>query len=246
VIRHRAARWLAIATALTLIGCQQGIEDTATPTPGTAAVMAEALQAPVADPPVHPSDTALPVTTTTAAPEPVPAEMVAPYEPPTTTTTTTTAPPPPPPPAAPKIRVAKAPSAPAGIAPAAAPPAAAPIDSAGASALTSLTNGVRTSAGLAPLARDGSLDAQAVAWAQELASSGRLRHSNIPRSIIGKPWSTVGENVGVGPSVQIVHNALVASSGHYANIVGPAYTRVGIGVAVDASGQVWVCEVFGG
>jgi uncharacterized protein YkwD len=242
VIRHRAARWLAVAAALTLIGCQQGIEDTATPTPGTAAVMAGALRAPVADPPVHPSEVAVPVTTTTAAPEPVPAEMVAPYEPPTTTTTTTTTTaPPPPPPAAPRIRVAKAPTASPS-----APPAAAPIDSAGASALTSLTNGVRASAGLAPLARDGSLDAQAIAWAQELASSGRLRHSNIPRSIIGKPWSTVGENVGVGPSVQIVHDALVASSGHYANIAGPAYTRVGIGVAVDASGQVWVCEVFGG
>lgn len=243
MIRHRAARWLAVAAALTLIGCQQGIEDTATPTPGTAAVMAEALRAPVADPPVPPSEVAAPVTTTTAAPEPVPAEMVAPYEPPTTTTTTTTTTtaPPPPPPAAPRIRVAKAPAISTGV-----PPTAAPIDSAAASTFTSLTNGVRASAGLAPLARDGSLDAQAVAWAQELARSGQLRHSNIPRAVIGKPWSTVGENVGVGPSVQILHDALVASSGHYANIAGPAYTRVGIGVAVDASGQVWVCQVFAG
>jgi uncharacterized protein YkwD len=197
--------------------------------------MNETLRAPTPTVDVSVAEVSVP---TTAAPEPVPAEMVAPYEPPVTTTTTTTTAPPPP--VAPQPRAVKV------AATATAPPPSAPIDSAGAAALTSMTNSVRAAAGLAPLARDGSLDSQAVAWAQELARSGQLRHSSIPRSIIGNPWTTVGENVGVGPSVQIVHDALVASSGHYANITGAAYTRVGIGVAVDASGQVWVCEVFGG
>jgi len=50
----------------------------------------------------------------------------------------------------------------------------------------------------------------------------------------------------VGPSVDAVHTALVASAGHYANITGASYSRIGVGVATDSSGQVWVVEVFAG
>jgi uncharacterized protein YkwD len=189
-----------------------------------------------------------PVTTEAPAPpDPVPAEFVAPWEPPTTTSTTTTteAPPVEPPVTTPArtVRPAAVSAAPEAPAPA---PVAPPVDSAGAANLTALTNDVRASAGLAPLGRDGSLDALAIDWARELASSGRLRHSSIPRSIVGKPWTSAGENVGFGPSVNTVHSALVASAGHYANIVGATYTRIGVGVATDSSGQVWVVEVFAG
>jgi uncharacterized protein YkwD len=244
VIRHRAARWLITATCgLTLIGCQQGTDSLSAPETADTVVVTDA---PAADIPVnfkHPT----PAPTTTAAPQPVPAEMVTPWQPPSTTSTTTTAPPPTeaprPAPAPRKVGVAAAQAA----APAAeAPPAEPPIDNAGARTLTSLTNGVRTSAGLGALQRDGSLDARAADWAQELASSGRLRHSSIPKSIVGNPWGTAGENVGYGPSVEVVHDALVNSSGHYANITGAAYSRIGVGVAVDAGGQVWVVQVFAG
>ena len=262
MIRHRAARWLvAAASGLTLIGCQQGASDLSAPSNSEAvAAIVTAAPAPkfakqsATSTPESTSSTTSSTTstsTTTAAPDPVPAELVAPWQPATTTTTTTTTAPPPPPPApapapapARKVRVAAAAqaAAPQPEAPAPAPP----IDSGGAAEITSLTNGVRAAAGLPPLQRDGSLDAMAADWAQELASSGRLRHSNIPSRIVGSPWSAAGENVGYGPSVGVVHNALVKSSGHYANITGAAYTRIGVGVAVDGSGQVWVVEVFAG
>jgi uncharacterized protein YkwD len=235
------------AAGLTLIGCQQGTEhivaprpsDTASPTSVVAVLRTEvkSLQASV------------PTTTAPPEPDPLPAELVTPWEPPTTTSTTTTttvAPPPEPEPApAPtrKVRVASAPPAATPEAPA---PAAPPVDSAGAGSLAALTNDVRAGVGLGALTRDGSLDAMAIDWARELASSGNLRHSSIPKSIIGKPWSTAGENVGFGPSVDAVHAALVASSGHYANITGARYTRLGVGVATDSAGQVWVVEVFAG
>jgi uncharacterized protein YkwD len=174
--------------------------------------------------------------------------MVTPWEPPTTTSTTTTtaAPAPEPEPTTPrKIRPASTPAAvsSADTAPAAAAP---PVDSAGASALTAATNDVRAGVGLPALSRDGSLDSAAIDWARELASSGVLRHSTITKSIIGKPWTSAGENVGVGPSVDAVHAGLVASAGHYANITGASYTRIGVGVATDTSGRVWVVEVFAG
>lgn len=264
MIRHRAARWLvAAASGLTLIGCQQGANDLSAPSNADAVAVVTAAPAPkfaklyaTSAPELSPSTTASTSTststsTTTAAPDPVPAEMVAPWQPPTTTTTTTTTTtaPPPPRPTAPepsrKVRVAAAAPQAAAATPAAPAPAP-PIDSGGAAEITALTNSVRASAGLPPLQRDGSLDAMAASWAKELASSGRLRHSNIPSRIVGKPWSTAGENVGYGPSVGVVHNALVKSSGHYANITGASFTRLGVGVAIDGAGQVWVVEVFAG
>jgi uncharacterized protein YkwD len=251
VIRHRAARWLVGAAAgLTLIGCQQGTEQIVAPSSSDTAAVSSTTA--VARTEVKSLQASAPTTTAPPMPDPLPAELVTPWEPPTTTsTTTTTAAPAPEPEPAPapsrRVRPAAAPApAPAAVEAPAPAPAAPPVDSAGAGSLAALTNDVRAGAGLAPLARDGSLDALAIDWARELASSGRLRHSSIPKSIVGKPWSTAGENVGFGPSVDTVHSALVASAGHYANITGAAYSRIGVGVATDAAGQVWVVEVFAG
>ncbi|HEX7094642.1 MAG TPA: CAP domain-containing protein [Acidimicrobiales bacterium] len=254
MIRHRAVRWLVLAASgLTLIGCQQGSDNLSVP------ASPDVVAAVITDGPVPKfltagagsgSSTTTSTTTTTPPPDPVPAELVTPWQPATTTTTTTTttAPAPPPPPAqAPerRVRIASAPAPAPAPAAAPAPPAPA-VNTEGAGTLVALTNDVRAGVGLAPLQRDGSLDAMAADWARELARSGRLRHSNIPSSIVGKPWSTVGENVGYGPSVARVHDALVNSPGHYANITGANYTRLGVGVAVDGGGQVWVVEVFAG
>ena len=41
-----------------------------------------------------------------------------------------------------------------------------------------------------------------------------------------------------------MHNSLVASSGHYQNIVNPVYTNVGIGVIDVGGGAVYVVENF--
>jgi uncharacterized protein YkwD len=220
-----------VAFGATMIGCGPGAPPLAVPVlPGTTAAV-------------------LPVTfVPTTIPEALP-EIVAPLpiDPPPTTTTTTTAPPPEPEPAPPPAPAPAPAPAPKKVRVAAAEPAPAPpLNSAAAAQFTSLTNDVRAAAGVDPLVRDGSLDSLAAAWARELAASGSLRHSSIPRTIIGKPWSTVGENVGYGPSVPAVHDALVGSAGHYANLVGASFTRLGVGAAIDAAGQVWVVEVFAG
>ena len=117
---------------------------------------------------------------------------------------------------------------------------------AAASDIAARTNGVRTSRGLAPLARDAALDSAATGWARELATSGVLRHSTLPEQLVGKPWSTVGENIGVGGSSGVVHDALVNSASHLANIVGPNFSRIGVGAYTDTTGRLWVVEVFAG
>jgi uncharacterized protein YkwD len=105
----------------------------------------------------------------------------------------------------------------------------------------SLINDHRASSGLSPLSRDSSLDAEARAWSQTMASNGGLSHSDLGRFL--PPWSSVGENVGVGASVSSIFNGLTNSSGHNANMLGD-FTHLGVGVWVDASGAIWTTHIF--
>ena len=126
-----------------------------------------------------------------------------------------------------------------------APPTIA-VAPAAAADLAARLNGVRGGRGLAPLAREASLDGAATGWARELATSGVLRHSSLPDQLIGKPWSTVGENVGFGASSAVVHEALVNSAGHLANITGASYSRIGVGAYTDTTGRLWIVQIFAG
>jgi uncharacterized protein YkwD len=111
------------------------------------------------------------------------------------------------------------------------------------SAFASSINSYRSSQGLAGLSRNGSLDAEARAWAKRIAERGDLSHSDLGRLI--PPWSAAAENVGSGGSVSSLFDALTASSGHRANMLG-GYTHFGIGVWVDGSGSLWTAHLFTG
>jgi uncharacterized protein YkwD len=116
------------------------------------------------------------------------------------------------------------------------------IDSGAEWSFLALTNQARAAVGVGPLTMDASLQAYARYHAQEMAASGGIYHSDISQ-LLG-PWSTVGENVGVGPSVDAIQNALLASPGHYRNLSDGGFGYVGVGVFVDASGRVWTAHVF--
>lgn len=104
------------------------------------------------------------------------------------------------------------------------------------------TNAVRRSVGAPALQRVTDLDAVAQRWSQQMASDGRLRHNpDYSRQVSN--WRSLAENVGYGATTAVVHDALVRSSGHYANIVNKRYTEIGIGVA-SGHGRVWVTQVF--
>lgn len=102
-------------------------------------------------------------------------------------------------------------------------------------------NSYRSSNGLAALSRNGSLDSYARSWAQQMAASGELDHSKI-ESLLGQ-WSSVGENIGVGYSVDSLFGAFVDSTRHQETMVGD-FTHVGIGVYQDAEGALWTTHVF--
>jgi uncharacterized protein YkwD len=107
-----------------------------------------------------------------------------------------------------------------------------------------LINGLRGANGVAALQSDGGLVAYARSWARHMAEVGAPSHSNF-RSLVGT-WTVVGENIALGPSVSWIFNGLSNSPTHYANMVNPYFTHMGIGVWVDASGAMWTVHVFGG
>ena len=91
------------------------------------------------------------------------------------------------------------------------------------------------------------LDAIARRQSERMRSAGRIFHNpRLPEDLnaarIG--WTIAGENVGVGPTVQDVHRAFMASPTHRANILGRSYDAVGVSVSRTTDGTVYVTQVF--
>jgi uncharacterized protein YkwD len=156
-----------------------------------------------------------------------------------TSTTTTTAPP---------STTAKTagPSAKKESSPTTSPPTTQAKSTAGYSSsaesdFASKINTYRSGNGMASLKRDSSLNSYARSWAKKIAQNGGLSHSNIASLL--PPWSAAGENVGTGGSVQAIFDALKASSGHRANMLGD-FTHFGVGVWRDDNGVIWTSHVF--
>ena len=68
---------------------------------------------------------------------------------------------------------------------------------------------------------------------------------NLAAEVSGNWWAA-GENVGMGPDCNSIHDAFMASPGHKANILDTDYNQVGVGVAFDSDGTVYVTEDFAG
>ena len=94
-------------------------------------------------------------------------------------------------------------------------------------------NSTRAAAGLPALVVHSELTGLSRGWAQAMADAGAISHASPISGGLTAPWLKLGENVGTGGEVQAVMDAFIASPGHYANIVDPEFTHVGVGV-------VWV------
>jgi uncharacterized protein YkwD len=77
-----------------------------------------------------------------------------------------------------------------------------------------------------------------------MAKLNRLHHNpNLVKDVGDMPWKILGENVGVGSTVNTLHKAFMNSPSHRANILKGAYRQVGIGV-LYSRGRTWVTVVF--
>jgi uncharacterized protein YkwD len=111
-----------------------------------------------------------------------------------------------------------------------------------AGSLLTLVNQARSNAGLAPLAYASDLSAIAQERASIMASSGSLSHTP---DVGGRAccWTWIGENVAFAGSVQGLHDVLMSSSSHRANILNADADDVGIAV-VKGGGSLWAAQVF--
>ncbi|HEV8628514.1 MAG TPA: CAP domain-containing protein [Acidimicrobiia bacterium] len=122
-------------------------------------------------------------------------------------------------------------------------PAAAQADTVSdETAFVAKINELRGSLGVAPLQVNANLVAKARAWSDGMAAAGRIWHSTLSDGIT-EDWKKLGENVGMGGSVDGLHRAFVNSPHHYENLVDPAFGYVGIGIAMSGN-TIFVTEEF--
>ncbi len=107
-------------------------------------------------------------------------------------------------------------------------------------------NDLRSEHGLGPLAVDAELVAGARDWTERLRSDGALSHAPDLSVGVTSYWLKLGENVGVAPKDQLdaLFDAFVASPDHYANLIDPDFTYVGVGVLYDDDGRMWTTHRF--
>ncbi|MBT8240199.1 MAG: CAP domain-containing protein, partial [Acidimicrobiia bacterium] len=110
------------------------------------------------------------------------------------------------------------------------------------SSMVSLINSERAAHGLGTLDVYWDLVDDARAWTGSMISDGYISHNpNLAGVTTG--WSTLGENVGVGPNVDRLHTAFMDSPGHKANILGN-YNYIGVGADRSPDGNLYITVVF--
>lgn len=108
-------------------------------------------------------------------------------------------------------------------------------------------NSLRVSAGLSTLQQQGWAQEVAQAHSLDMAIQDNLFHNmtgymDLGRTAMGASY--LGENVGMGSSLDYTQSLLLASPLHMANILNPRFNYVGVAAAVDTSGEVWLTEDF--
>jgi uncharacterized protein YkwD len=121
------------------------------------------------------------------------------------------------------------------------------VNSAVSSECTGLANAQRVAVGLAPLTVNANLNSAAEGHSAYQASIATMTHdgaggvnAGTRMTNAGYVWRTWGENVAYGQAdCAAVVAAWMASAGHRANILNPAFTHIGVAVAVGTNGYLY-------
>ena len=119
-------------------------------------------------------------------------------------------------------------------------PASAGASASQEAAFINQVNAARAQAGLPALLPDVQLTNLARGWAGSMrdgscGANDFICHASPISAGVTHPWAKLGENVGTGPDIGSVMSAFIASPGHYANIVDPEFTHIGVGVVWDGN-----------
>lgn len=126
--------------------------------------------------------------------------------------------------------------------------AAAPIGSTASTAyvnrIVTLVNAQRTAHGLRPLTWSPCARSFAAPWSTHMAATNTLAHQSLA-PILRCPARTAGENIAYGSvSADQMMSMWMNSPGHRANILNPAFTRIGVGAVRTTSGRWWATQDF--
>jgi uncharacterized protein YkwD len=116
--------------------------------------------------------------------------------------------------------------------------------------LLDLINIDRQKAGLNPVRLDSSLNSLAQLHSEDMVARDFFGHINPDgespndRRIEAGITTAVGENLAQAPTILYSHYGLMRSGIHRQNILDPAWTRVGLGIAQDKYDQLFVTEEF--
>lgn len=119
--------------------------------------------------------------------------------------------------------------------------------------LTSL-NSLRAANGAGPLTWCATLEVAAQRHSEDQASEAVMSHTgsdgSTPWERLGRAgylgWTVAAENVASGSqTVAEVVDAWMGSEGHRRNILDPAYSHLGAGLAYDARGVTYWTQNFG-
>lgn len=112
--------------------------------------------------------------------------------------------------------------------------------------LARLLNGERARRGLPTLGQSDALRTIARRHSQRMLMDGSIFHNQRLRQDVESvfpDWSSIAENVGVGPTVPAVHDAFMNSPGHRSNILDSRFRWLGVGV-VSGGGRLFMTENF--
>lgn len=110
-----------------------------------------------------------------------------------------------------------------------------------------MVNATRRGKGLPTLVQSDGLVQMARGQSVRQAEKGNIFHNpDLGGEITkrGLSWQKVGENVGMGPNVDLIEEAFLNSPHHYENIVDPKFDAIGVGVVDGADGRRYVTQVF--
>lgn len=124
------------------------------------------------------------------------------------------------------------------------PATAGSFDAGAERAFVDLVNSERAARGLRPLAVKRDLVTLARRHTSRMVAADNLFHNYGVHSQVRPRRYATGENVGYGVSVSSLHAQFMESPSHRRNVLLSIFTEVGVGVAHDAYGWMYVTIDF--
>lgn len=117
--------------------------------------------------------------------------------------------------------------------------------------MVDLINAERAKAGVAPLTINTKVTEVARAKSKDMIDKGYFSHTSptygSPFDMLksfGVSYRTAGENIAMNRSMTSAHTALMNSQGHRQNILNASYKSIGVGIVTNASGYLYITQMF--